>query len=69
LSFVKTGGVVAFFQHLRADKDLPWPHEWIYRAIQGFSGIPDEATIINLLKREVGKNVQEIIPLAAYLVY
>ncbi|MFX0199672.1 MAG: class I SAM-dependent methyltransferase [Candidatus Hodarchaeota archaeon] len=69
LSFVKMGGVVAFFQHLRAEKDLPWPHEWLYRAIQGFSGIPDEATFINLLKREGGKNVQEIIPLAAYLVY
>ena len=68
LSFVKTGGVVAFFQHLRAEKGLPWPYEWLYRAIQGFSGIPDEATFINLLKRETGKNVQEIIPLAAYLV-
>ncbi|MFQ5819232.1 MAG: class I SAM-dependent methyltransferase [Candidatus Heimdallarchaeota archaeon] len=67
LSFVKTGGVVAFFQHLRAEKDLPWPHEWFFQTIQGFSGIPEEKPFIELLKREMGKNIREIIPLAAYL--
>ena len=69
LSFVKTGGVVAFFQHLRAEKDLPWPHEWFFQTIQGFSGIPEEKGFKELLKRETGKDVRELIPLAAYLVY
>ncbi|MFQ5819238.1 MAG: hypothetical protein ACE5I5_04560 [Candidatus Heimdallarchaeota archaeon] len=69
LSFVKKGSVVAFFQHLRAEKDLPWPHEWFFQAIQGFTGIPEEKPFIELLKRETGKDVRELIPLAAYLVY
>ncbi len=69
LSFVKAGGVVAFFQNLRAEKDLPWPHEWLFRTIQGFTGIPEEKLFKELLKQETGKDVRELIPLAAYLVY
>ncbi|MFQ6124118.1 MAG: class I SAM-dependent methyltransferase [Candidatus Heimdallarchaeota archaeon] len=68
-SFVKAGGLVAFFQHLRAEKELPWPHEWFFRAIHGFFGIPEEQSFRGLFKREMGKDLREIIPLAAYLAY
>ncbi|MFQ6124114.1 MAG: class I SAM-dependent methyltransferase [Candidatus Heimdallarchaeota archaeon] len=68
-SFVKAGGLVAFFQHLRAEKELPWPHEWFFRAIHGFFGIPEEQSFRGLFKREMGKDLREIIPLAAYLLH
>jgi len=69
LSFLKPGGVGTFFQYLRAKAELPWPHEWFYRSIQGFSGIPTESTFNELVKKENDRNVREIIPLTAYLVY
>jgi len=67
LLFLKPDRVIAFFQHLRENDNLPWPHEWLYRAIQGFSGIPAEGSFKELFKNNKNKNIREVIPLSAYL--
>lgn len=69
LSLLKPGGVVAFFQHLREASNMPWPHEWFYRAIQGFSGIPTEEIFRDFFRKVQGREIREIVPLGAYLVY
>jgi len=69
LRFLKPGGVVAFFQHFREASNLPWPHEWFYHTIQGFSGIPTEERFRDFFRKVQEREIREVVPLGAYLVY